>query len=101
VLVGDLTPTSSMFYTHQASKNLHAFQLDRFTLVAQLQIMFSQDGPHDLCLNVSAGNIWASGYHQAEESAEDILDMIGDARATMCANQSFTCTQSCSAPLVS
>jgi hypothetical protein len=24
-----------------------------------------------------AGNNWASGYHQAEESAEDILDMLG------------------------
>ena len=25
-----------------------------------------------------AGNNWASGYHQAEESSEDILDMIGE-----------------------
>lgn len=24
-----------------------------------------------------AGNCWASGYHQAEESTEDIIDMIG------------------------
>ncbi len=24
-----------------------------------------------------AGNNWASGYHQSEESSEDILDMIG------------------------
>lgn len=24
-----------------------------------------------------AGNNWASGYHQAEDSAEDILDMLG------------------------
>lgn len=24
-----------------------------------------------------AGNNWASGYHQAEEAAEDIIDMIG------------------------
>jgi hypothetical protein len=59
--------------------------------------MISQDGPHDLCLNAFADNIWASGYHQAEQSAEDILDMIGDARVTVCANQSPICIRSCSA----
>lgn len=31
-----------------------------------------------------AGNIWASGYHQAEESAEDILDMIGETLVHSC-----------------
>lgn len=29
-----------------------------------------------------AGNNWASGYHQAEEASEDILDMIGEALCT-------------------
>ena len=65
-------------------QNPACFQLDLSTIVARLQIMFSQDGPHDLCLHAFAGNIWASGYHQAEESAEDILDMIGETLVHMC-----------------
>ncbi len=30
-----------------------------------------------------AGNNWASGYHQAEHSAEDILDMLGALRTLL------------------